>query len=101
LPLEQTPAARGEVLRKRLLATIEGLRPVTGDTRDPSRSGRGHRILQLTYVEGHVADEITRELHISRRQYFYDQKEALETLADVLVRDHQATLQARADPRST
>lgn len=97
LPLEQTPAARGEVLRKRLLATIEGLRPVAGDTRDSSRSGRGHRILQLSYVEGRVADEITRELHISRRQYFYDQKEALETLADVLVKDHQA----RADRRST
>ena len=101
LPLEQTPAARGEVLRKRLLTTIEGLRSIAGDTRDSSRTGRGHRILQLTYVQGRVADEITRELHISRRQYFYDQKEALETLADVLVQDHQAKLQAKADPRST
>jgi hypothetical protein len=99
--LEHTPAARGEALRQLLLTTIEGLRPFAGDTRDSSRSGRGHRILQLTYVEGRVADEITRELHISRRQYFYDQKEALETLADVLVRDHQSKLRDQADQRST
>jgi ribose/xylose/arabinose/galactoside ABC-type transport system permease subunit/putative methionine-R-sulfoxide reductase with GAF domain len=95
--LEHAPAARGETLRQLLLTTVEGLRPLAGDTRDASRSGRGHRILHLTYVEGRVVDEITRELHISRRQYFYDQKEALETLADVLVRDHQAKLQERAD----
>jgi len=100
-PLEHPPAARGEALRQLLLTTIEGLRPGVGDTRDSLRSGRGHRILHLTYVEGRVADEITLELHISRRQYFYDQKEALETLADVLVRDHQAKLQGRADQRPT
>jgi GAF domain-containing protein len=99
--LEQTPAARGEVLRKLLLAAIEGLSPPQGDTRELSRSGRGHRILQLTYVEERVVDEITRELHISRRQYFYDQKEALEMLADVLVREHQTKLQTRSSQRPT
>jgi ribose/xylose/arabinose/galactoside ABC-type transport system permease subunit/putative methionine-R-sulfoxide reductase with GAF domain len=99
--LEQTPAARGEVLRKLLLAAIESLCPPQGDTRELSRSGRGHRILQLTYAEERVVDEITRELHISRRQYFYDQKEALEMLADVLVREHQARPQTRSNPLPT
>jgi ribose transport system permease protein len=99
--LEQTPAARGEVLRKLLLAAIEGLHPPQGDTRELSRSGREHRILQLTYVEERVVDEITRELHISRRQYFYDQKEALGMLADVLVREHQAKLQTRSNQLPT
>jgi hypothetical protein len=99
--LEQTPAARGEALRKLLLAAIEGLHPPQGDTRELSRSGREHRILQLTYVEERVVDEITRELHISRRQYFYDQKEALGILADVLVREHQTKLQTRSNPLPT
>ncbi|HEY4720295.1 MAG TPA: GAF domain-containing protein, partial [Anaerolineae bacterium] len=84
-----SPAARGEALRNLLIATVEGLRPPSDDVRDPARYGRGYRILQLTYVEEHVVDAITRELHISRRQYFYDLKEALEALADALVRNHR------------
>ncbi len=93
--LDSTPSKRGEALRQLLLATIDGMLPPPGDNRDTS-ARRGYRILQLTYVEEYVVDEITRELHISRRQYFYDLKEALEALADALVRNHQATLQAQA-----
>ncbi len=84
-----SPAAHGEALRNLLIATIEGLRPSPDDTRESARHGRGYRILQLTYVEEHIVDEITHELHISRRQYFYDLKEALEALADALVRNHK------------
>ena len=91
---EYTPAQRGEALRQVLLGAIDGMLPPPGDNRDIS-SRRGYRILQLTYVEEFVVDEITRELHISRRQYFYDLKEALEALADALVRKHQADLQAQ------
>jgi len=94
LPLEHNPAARGERLRNMLLAAIQSLHPSTADTRDPSRSGRGYRILQLTYVEEHSVDEISRVQHISRRQYFYDLKQALDTLTGTLVRDHQTKLQA-------
>jgi ribose/xylose/arabinose/galactoside ABC-type transport system permease subunit/putative methionine-R-sulfoxide reductase with GAF domain len=83
---EQTPAKRGEALRHMLLTAIEELRPRAGETHDTARARCEHRILVLTYVEEHVVDEITRELHISRRQYFYDLKEALETLTDGLVR---------------
>jgi hypothetical protein len=90
--VDYTPARRGEVLRQLLLAAIEKLLPPADDNRDTS-SRRGYRILQLTYVEEHPVDDITRELHISRRQYFYDLKEALDALADALVRDHQVNLQ--------
>lgn len=87
------PAAQGEVLRKLLITAIESLRPpATDDVREAARYGRGYRVLQLTYVEEHAVDEIARELHISRRQYFYDLKEALEALADALVRKHQSLL---------
>jgi hypothetical protein len=92
--VEYTPVKRGEALRQLLLSTIEGLCSPPNETHDAS-SQRGYRILKLTYVEEHVVDEITRELHISRRQYFYDLKGALEALTDALVRNHQANLQAQ------
>lgn len=94
--VEYTPVKRGEALRQLLLTTIEGLCSSPSDTHDAS-SQRGYCILKLTYVEEHVVDEITRELHISRRQYFYDLKGALEALTDALVRNHQATLQAQTN----
>ncbi len=86
-------AVQGEALRNLLVATIESLcPPASDDLREAARYGRGYRILQLTYVEEHAVDEIARELHISRRQYFYDLKEALEALADALVHRHQSLL---------
>jgi ribose transport system permease protein len=92
---EHNPAARGEELRKVLIAAIEYLRPTAVETRDVTRSGRGYRILQLTYVEGQTVDQISNEQHISRRQYFYDLKQALEALTGVLVRDHQTQWQGK------
>ncbi|MBN2084949.1 MAG: GAF domain-containing protein [Anaerolineales bacterium] len=79
---------RGEELRHVLLIAMDGIRPPAADSRDTSRSKRGHRILQLTYVEERPVDSIARELHMSRRQYFYDLKGAIETLVDNLVRTH-------------
>ncbi|HSD83502.1 MAG TPA: hypothetical protein VLG46_06575, partial [Anaerolineae bacterium] len=88
-----SPAAQGEALRNLLIVTIESLRPsASDDVREAARYGRGYHVLQLTYVEEHAVDEIARELHISRRQYFYDLKEALEALADALVRKRQSLL---------
>jgi ribose transport system permease protein len=87
-PADPAPTDRGEALRHALLTAIDGLRPPSGDSRDSNRTKRGHRILQLTYVEEHPVDEITRELHMSRRQYFYDLKGAIEALVDNLVRNH-------------
>jgi len=94
--VEYTPVKRGEALRQLLLSNIEGLCSPPNETHDPS-SQRGYCILKLTYVEERVVGEITRELHISRRQYFYDLKGALEALTDALVRNHQATLQAQTN----
>jgi len=85
---DPAPPNRGEALRHKMLSTIDGLRPPAGETRDTSRSKRGYRILQLTYVEERQVDDIARELHMSRRQYFYDIKGALESLVDDLVRGH-------------
>ena len=84
----QTPARRGEMLREMLQAAIAGQHPQ--ESREAARSWRGHRLLEMAYVDGRSVDEITQELHISRRQYFYDLKQALEALADALVREHQA-----------
>ncbi len=87
------PTAQGEALHNLLIAAIESIRPpAIDDVREAARYGRGYRVLQLTYVEEHAVDEIARELHISRRQYFYDLKEALEVLADALVCKHQSLL---------
>jgi GAF domain-containing protein len=96
LRMEPTRAARGEALRNQLLSAVEGLRPPPGETHEPSRTGRGRRVLQLTYLEERVVDEITRELHISRRQYFYDLKQAVQALTDTLVHMHQITAQPAA-----
>ena len=85
---DPAPTNRGEELRHTLLTAIDGLRPPAADSRDSSRSKRGYRILQLTYVEERPVDDITRELHMSRRQYFYDLKGAIEALVDNLVRNH-------------
>jgi ribose transport system permease protein len=85
---DPAPPDRGEVLRHVLLTAIDGLRPPAGESHDLTRTKRGHRILQLTYVEERQVDEITRELHMSRRQYFYDLKGAIEGLVDNLVRNH-------------
>lgn len=87
-PADPAPTNRGEVLRNLLLTAVEGMRPPPAESRDTARLKRGHRILQLTYVEERQVDEIVRELHMSRRQYFYDLKGAIEALVDNLVRNH-------------
>jgi hypothetical protein len=40
----------------------------------------------MTYIEEQAVQQILRHLHISRRQYFYDLKDAIEVLVDQLVR---------------
>lgn len=82
-----TPGARGEALRALLQRGIEMFRPAPA--RDQSRINRNQRILQLTYVEQYAIEAVLSELGISRRQYFYDLKEAIELLADALVRERR------------
>ncbi len=85
---EGSPAARGTQMRDLLLRAIEDLK--SDRSQGDPRTTRRHEILHLTYVEGHTVNEVIKELNVSRRQYFYDQKVALEALAHLLVM-HQAT----------
>jgi len=45
--------------------------------------------LRLTYIEDRTVDEVVKELTVSRRQYFYDLKDAVGALAYHLVRTRQ------------
>lgn len=71
-------------LRQLLLETIERLNPRKGINR-PHAIDRRYDILRLTYVEGYSSDEVIRNLSISRRQYFYDLKDAINALAHLLI----------------
>ncbi len=71
-------------LRQLLLETIERLNPQKGINR-PHAIDRRYDILRLTYVEGFSSDEVIRNLSISRRQYFYDLKDAISALAHLLI----------------
>jgi hypothetical protein len=83
---EKAVGARGEVLRNLLLETIESLK--SQEYHDSAHGPRFYRILELTYIQEHAVEQILRELHVSRRQYFYDLKDSIEVLADMLVRNH-------------
>ncbi|MEW5960477.1 MAG: GAF domain-containing protein [Chloroflexota bacterium] len=85
--IEGGPAARGRQLRGLLMETIKELRPES-DFGGP-RPTRRYDILRLTYVEGRTVDEVIQLLNVSRRQYFYDLKDALDTLAHRLVSARQ------------
>jgi ribose transport system permease protein len=80
---ESNPATRGTQLRELLLKTIEGLK--SDCSQGDSRTARRHELLRLTYVESLTVNEVIKELNVSRRQYFYDQKVALDALAHLLV----------------
>ena len=84
-PRERTTGERGEALRSVLIRTINSLKPQ--ETNQPHEE-RGFRILQLTYVEELPVEQIISTLHISRRQYFYDLKDSIEVLTDLMVRTH-------------
>ncbi len=76
---------RGVRLRQHLLDAIDELNAVSNQT---DMTERRYRILHLTYVDGRAINEVTKELAISRRQYFYDQKDAIDTLAYSLLKDY-------------
>jgi hypothetical protein len=85
---EGGPAARGVRLRQLLLDTIDKLNPAQTPT-GPRNTDRRYDILHLTYVESFTVDEVLKKLVISRRQYFYDLKDAIGAVAHLLVRTHQ------------
>jgi hypothetical protein len=81
--MEGSPAVRGAQLHDLILTAIESLK--SDRSPDDPRTERRYDILHLTYVQGQTVNEVIKELNISRRQYFYDQKGALDTLAHILV----------------
>lgn len=82
---ERTPGARGEALRNQLINTIERLKsPEVGD----NHGNRSYELLNLTYIQEQAVEQIVRSSHISRRQYFYELKNSIEVLTDLLIRGH-------------
>ena len=66
-----------------LLDVIEELNPGQ-DVPVFSRQWRRYQLLVLRYVDGLDPRAVAEELTISRRQYFREQKAALQTIADIL-----------------
>lgn len=77
------PLIRGRELQHFLLNAIETVREKEAEGHPRAR--RQFNVLHQTYVGGLGVEEITEKLSISRRQYFYDQKDALEALVHVIV----------------
>ncbi len=86
---EPTPGARGEAIRAALVNAVETLKPQDNHEHDLGRAARTYRILRLTYIEEQAVEQILRNVNISRRQYFYDLKDSIEVLTDLLVRNHR------------
>ena len=75
-----TSPNRAQRLHRLLLETIEALHPPTAPTKDTSRV-RGYHLLVYRYVEEQSVEEIMGQLGYSRRQFFREQRKAIEMLA--------------------
>ena len=76
------PYNRGVRLQELLREAIASLQP---DQADPqSRTARRHHILCQTYLDQKNVDAIIQDLGLSRRQYFYDLKEAVEAITHIV-----------------
>jgi hypothetical protein len=76
-------ASRAETLRAMLCDAIEHLRPTQSEPQ--SRSLRRYQILRQTYTDQKNVDAVILDLGLSRRQYFYDLKEAVDAVTHYLV----------------
>jgi ribose transport system permease protein len=73
---------RSAALRQLMLEAINHLR---AEKIDPaSRTARRYQILRQTYIDQRNADNIIHDLGLSRRQYFYDLKEAIDGVTHYL-----------------
>jgi hypothetical protein len=89
----------GHVLRDRLLATIEGLRPKTRDA--PPETQRGYLVLQLRYVEGLDPATAGARLGLARSQFYREQERALRAVSHPPELDDQEALIVRTVPLSS
>ncbi|GAP22786.1 ABC transporter permease subunit [Leptolinea tardivitalis] len=86
---EKTAGARGETLRNVIIKIIESMK--TSES-SGERSNRCYQILYMTYIQEQAVEQIVRSSHISRRQYFYELKNCIEVLTDLLIRNHRKEL---------
>jgi len=77
------PTARGREVQKLLLKAIEAVQEHKGG--DTTYTKRRYQVLHETYVNNLPVEDITQKLGISRRQYFYDLKNALEFVVHSMV----------------
>ena len=86
-----TPIAmRGQRLNRLLLKLIDMIHEKEAQTNSGSKNR--YEILHYTYVRGLSTDEAIAQLHVSRRQYFYDLKDALEAVVHLLINQDLHTL---------
>ncbi|HVU11120.1 MAG TPA: GAF domain-containing protein [Phototrophicaceae bacterium] len=86
---------RSNLLRQILYDAIEHTLPEVSD----SRTTRRYQILKQTYLDQLPVEAICQNLSLSRRQYFYDLKQAVDVMVDFLyTQRHQISLRYDAPP---
>ncbi len=75
-------ARRSELMRQILSDAIESILPEAAAAN--SRAARRHQILKQTYVDQLAVESICQNLSLSRRQYFYDLKQAVDLVGNSL-----------------
>jgi ribose/xylose/arabinose/galactoside ABC-type transport system permease subunit len=73
---------RSEFLRQILYDAMESIGPQS--TTSNSRATRRYQLLKQTFVDQLAAEMICQNLGLSRRQYFYDLKQAVDEVVDFL-----------------
>lgn len=87
---EEMPSGnRGWQVHHLLLDLIQELDPGS-DAPVLSREWRRHQLLVLRFVDGLEPQAVADELSISRRQFFREQKGALDAIAEILWQRHRA-----------
>ena len=76
-------AARGYQLQRLLLRLVEIIQEK--ETQSASGAKSRYQVLHDTYVQGLSTDEVIDRLCVSRRQYFYDLKNALDMVSHLLI----------------
>ncbi len=79
-----TPTGRGLALREVLWQAIKALKPEESQPEPEEKRWRPYVILSEQYLNGRKPDWVAAQLYISRRTYYHEQRQALETIADTL-----------------
>ncbi len=77
-------AARGLKVQQLLIKISQVIRDKEAQQRSSDGKSR-YDILHWTYIQGLSTDEVIEKLFVSRRQYYYDLKDALDAVAHLLI----------------